>query len=75
MAIPLDLYLIPTKTGSSLFSPARALAALEADSTDRVRQLIGWFCRRPNRVVAWIGRGVRSIHDYYLKLEDKIDPV
>jgi hypothetical protein len=22
-----------------------------------------------------VGRGVRSLHDYYLKLEDKIDPV
>ena len=75
MAKPLQLYLIPTRAGYRLFSPPGTLAVLEANSTDRVRQLIDWFCRRPNRLVAWIGRGVRSIHDYYLKLEDKIDPV
>jgi hypothetical protein len=75
MAIPLELYLIPTKAGGSLFSPPDALAPLEAESTDRVRQGIDWICRRNNRLVAWIGRGVRSAHDYYIKLEDKIDPV
>ena len=72
----LDLYIIPMRNGApALFSPPAALTALEGESTDRVRQLIDWSARRPNRVLAWIGRGIRSLHDYYLKLEDKIDPV
>ena len=76
MSKSLDLYLIPTRTGPYvLFSPLDALAVLEAESTDRVRQFIDWFARRPNRALAWVGRGIRSLHDYYVKLEDKIDPV
>ena len=72
----LNLYLIPTRSSRAvLFSPHDALIAVEAESTDRLRQSLDWFARRPNRVLAWIGRGVRSLHDYYLKLEDKIDPV
>jgi hypothetical protein len=72
---PLELYLIPQRNGRhSLFSPPEALAAAETESSDRVRQSIEWLTRRPNRVVAWIGRGVRTAHDYYIKLEDKIDP-
>ena len=71
----LDLYLIPMHSGqAALFSPADAVAAIEAESTDRVRQFIEWFAHRPNRVLAWIGRGIRALHDYYVKLEDKIDP-
>jgi hypothetical protein len=72
----LDLYLIPIHGDrSALFSPHDALALAEAQSTDRARQFVDWFARRPNRLLAWVGRGARSIHDYYLKLEDKIDPV
>jgi hypothetical protein len=72
----LDLYAIPVRNGRvALFSPPEALTALEAESSDRVRQFIDWFVRRPNRIMAWIGRGIRSVHDYYLRLEDKIDPV
>jgi hypothetical protein len=75
MAIPLELYLVPTRAGYSLFSPPDALAPLEVESTDRVRQFIDWICRRNNRAAAWIGRGIRSVHDYYVKLEDKVDPI
>ena len=76
MPIPLDLYVIPTTRGQhTLFSTPDSLMALEAESTDRVRQFIEWFTRRSNRLVAWIGRGVRSLHVYYAKLEDKIDPM
>src|SRR5437588_12082639 len=72
----LDLYLIPIPSRRPvLFSPHDALALAEAHSTDRVRQFIEWFARRRSRFVAWVARGIRSIHDYYLKLEDKIDPV
>jgi hypothetical protein len=72
----LEIYLIPTQSGRAvLFSPSDALAVVEAESTDHVRKLIDWITHRPNRVVAWIGRGIRSAHDYYVKLEDKIDPV
>ena len=72
----LHLYLIPTRSGRSvLFSRSDDLAAIEVESTDRVRQFIDWLSHRPNRVLAWVGRGIRSLHDYYSKLEDKIDPV
>jgi len=72
----LDLYLILTPNRRAvLFSPADALAAVESESTDRVRQVVEWLSRRPSRILAWLGRGIRSIHDYYVKLEDKIDPV
>ena len=76
MAKSLDLYLISTPGGRSvLFSPSDALATIESQSTDRVRQLIEWLSRRQTRIFSWIGRGVRSLHDYYTRLEDKIDPV
>ena len=76
MPTSLHLYVIPTAGGQySLFSTPDALTAIETQSTDRVRQFIEWFSKRSNRLLAWIGRGVRSIHDYYLKLEDRIDPV
>src|SRR5438477_6197374 len=72
----MHIYVIPIRSGTPvLFSPHDELVAIEAQSTDRVRQFIDWFARRPNRLLAWVGRGIRSIHDYYLKLEDKIDPV
>jgi len=74
--VKLDLYLIATRSGKpALFSPPESIAALEAASTDRVRQFIEWMAARPSRVLAWVGRGIRSLHDYYQKLEDKIDPV
>ena len=76
MSIPLELYVIPTSQGEcTLFSTPDDLTVLESKSTDRVRQSVDWLTRRQNRVAAWIGRGVRSIHEYYVKLEDKIDPV
>jgi hypothetical protein len=72
----MDLYLIPTRSGRhTLFSPPEVVFALEQESADRVRQFIEWLVRRPNRLIAWIGRGIRAAHDYYQKLEDKIDPV
>jgi hypothetical protein len=71
----LDLYLIRTRSGRIvLFSPADAVAAMETESTDRVRQFIEWFARRPNRLLGWVGRTIRTLHDYYVKLEDKLDP-
>jgi len=76
MTKSLNLYLISKPNGRSvLFSPSDALTTIEAQSTDRVRQLIEWLSRRKTRIFSWIGRGVRSLHDYYTRLEDKIDPV
>src|SRR5262249_25207817 len=72
----MDLYLIPTRSGQyTVFSPPEVITALDAQSTDRVRQFIEWFAKREHRVLGWVGRGLRSLHDYYRKLEDKIDPV
>ena len=76
MSKSLDLYLISTLSGRCvLFSPSDALTGIESQSTDRIRQLIEWLSRRQTRIFRWIGRGVRSLHDYYTRLEDKIDPV
>ncbi len=70
----LDLYVIIVDKRHHLFSTPGAIAAAEAVSADRVRQFIEWIVRRRNRLASWIGRGIRSLHDYYTKLEDKIDP-
>jgi hypothetical protein len=75
MTKSLDLYLIVTPKRAVLFSPPDALALIESESTDRVRQLVVWLSRRQSRILAWLGRGVRSLHDYYVRLEDRIDPV
>jgi len=75
MTKSLDLYLIVTSKRAVLFSTPDALALIESESTDRVRQLVVWLSRRQNRILAWLGRGVRSLHDYYVRLEDRIDPV
>ena len=75
MSKPLPLYLI-RKHGEAcaLFSPLEAIEALEEEHGDRVRQAIDWVARRKNRLIAWLGRMLRSLHDYYVKLEDRIDP-
>jgi len=74
--VKLELYIIPLRNGRhALFSTPESMAAVEVESTDRVRQFFEWFAKRRNRLAAWIGRGIRSIHDYYRILEDKIDPV
>src|SRR5438105_2900177 len=70
----MDLYLIVRSGRRLLFSPADIISAIESSSTDRVRQFIEWFARRQNRLLGWVGRTVRTLHDYYVKLEDKIDP-
>jgi hypothetical protein len=75
MTKPLELYLIHAPRGMILYSPPDALAATEAESTDRVRQLVEWLSRRQNRILGWLGRGIRALHDYYVRLEDRIDPV
>src|SRR5262245_6730568 len=75
MTKSLDLYLIPHLNDRCvLFSPPAALAAIEVESTDRIRQLVEWLSRRQSRILSWLGRGIRSLHDYYVRLEDKIDP-
>ena len=69
----LELYVVPRPNGRLiLFSPPQILKSF--DSSDRIRQAIDWFARRQNRVTAWIGRKILALHDYYLKLEEKIDP-
>ena len=72
----LDLYLIPTrKQRYILVSQPEALEALEAISGDRIRKFIAWFVRKPNRVIAWAGRVLNTGYSYYLRLEDRIDPI
>src|SRR3989454_12761738 len=69
----LEVYVIPRQKGRPLiFVPPEALGA--AESSDRIRHGIAWLTSRQNRLIAWAGRSLRSAHDYYIKLEDKIDP-
>ena len=68
----LDLYVTPGKNGRA--SIAGPTEGMDFAVGDPVRRLVDWCARRQNRLAAWIGRGARSIHDYYLKLEDRIDP-
>lgn len=72
----LDLYLIPRRRGgNTLFSPPESIHKMETEDGDRLRRMIDWVSGRKNRVVAWLGRVLGKAHDYYIKLEDRIDPV
>jgi len=51
------------------------MEALEATSGDRIRKFIAWLMRRPNRLVAWVGRVLNTGYGYYVRLEDRIDPI
>lgn len=71
----LDLYLIPTRKGRYvLYSRPEVMEVLEAESGHRIRQVIAWITRHPYRIVAWLGRALSSAYNYYVKLEDRIDP-
>jgi hypothetical protein len=48
---------------------------MEENSEERVRHLLHRFMTRNNRLAAWLGRVVNGMHEYYLRLEDKIDHV
>ena len=75
MRTSLDLYLIETRNKRFvLFSPLNVVEGIEEESGDRIVKGIAWFIRHRNRVVAWLGRVLKTAHDYYVKLEDRIDP-
>ena len=75
MDVTLDLYLVRARRNRFvLFSPADTLHRIEEHSGDRIQTFLQWFMRRKNRLAAWVGRVVNTGHEYYLKLEDKIDP-
>ena len=71
----LDLYLIRSR-GSRyiLFGPTDLIQECELQSGDRVRRFILWLMGKKNRVVAALGRVLKSAHEYYIKLEDRLDP-
>ena len=50
------------------------MEVLEAESGHRIRHAIGWLMRHSYRIVAWVGRALSSAYNYYVKLEDRIDP-
>jgi hypothetical protein len=75
MRTSLDLYLI--EAGNKrfvLFSPLNIVEGIEEESDDRILKGIAWFMRHRNRVIAWFGRVLKGAHEYYVKLEDRIDP-
>src|SRR5215471_1282394 len=71
--ISMELHIVRRQDGRRTISSSESDLRL-ADSTDRIRQAIHWFAARRNRLAAWIGRQIRSLHEYYQRLEDKIDP-
>lgn len=70
----LEVHVVPKQQNGrmTIFVP---LDGLNLSDSDRIRQFIDWFARRQNRLAAWVGRGIRSLHDHYMRLEDRIDPV
>jgi hypothetical protein len=72
----LDLYLVRTRNNRySLSSPPAVIAELEGQAADNIQRSIAWLIRSEYRIVAWLGRVLRSAHGYYVRLEDRIDPV
>jgi hypothetical protein len=72
----LDLYFIATRPGRYvLFGAVDIVEQCELESGDRIRRFINWVMTRHNRIVAWVGRVLKAGHDYYVRLEDRIDPV
>jgi len=75
MRTSLDLYLIAApKTRYILFSPPDLVAEFEKESDKRVVRFITWCKTHRNRIVAWLGNLLEKLHEYYRKLEDRIDP-
>jgi len=71
----LDLYLIAAGDQRFvLFSPLNIVEGIEEESDDRIARGVAWFMRHRNRVVAWFGRVLKAAYEYYIKLEDRIDP-
>jgi len=71
--VELELHVVARPNGRLiLFSPPEILKSF--DSSDPIRRAIDWFARRQNRMAAWIGRKIQALHEYYLKLEEKLDP-
>lgn len=71
----LDLYLIAAGNKRCvLFSPSDIVEAIEDESDDRIVKVITWFMRHRYRVVAWVGRVLKTAHEFYIRLEDRIDP-
>jgi hypothetical protein len=71
-----DLYFFRKPTNRyTLFSPSDVVEALEGAANDRVRRSITWLAARKIRLLAWSGRVLRTAHGYYLRFEDRMDPV
>jgi hypothetical protein len=47
---------------------------MEEEYGDRVKQVLDWIVGRKNRIVSWLGQVLNKVHDYYIRLEDRIDP-
>ena len=72
----LEIYVIRLRSGKpGLFSQADVLQFFEEQSDDRVRRSIAWLSRHRFRPIAWLGRVLDSAHDYYVRLEARLDPI
>jgi hypothetical protein len=69
----LELYVVQRQNGRPRISASPEVLS-SAGTSDRIRHGIEWLTSRQNRLIRWVGRSLRSAHDYYIRLEDKIDP-
>jgi len=69
----LEVYVIRRRDGRPRIAVLPEVLS-SAGTSDRIRHGIEWLTGRQNRLTAWVGRSLRSAHDYYIRLEDKIDP-
>src|SRR5450432_3370775 len=75
MRMSLDLYLIAARNKRYiLFSSPDAVAEFQEESAGRIERSIEWFKGHRYRLLVWLGGVLGKAHEYYLKLEDRIDP-
>ncbi len=60
---------------TTLFIAPESIAAAEAGQRDRIRAFVRRLMAHRNAVVRWLGRVFRAAHDFYRRLEDRIDPL
>jgi hypothetical protein len=71
-----ELFLIQTRPNRTvLFMSPETVRACEVMEADHVWRFIQRLVDNRNAVIRWIGRVSRAGHEYYQRLEDKIDPL
>ncbi len=70
------VYMVRTRRyRSALFLPPESIQLCTAGTPDRIRGFIRKMMLHRNRIVRWVGRVFRAGHQFYQRLEDRIDPL